>query len=176
MICVWFFSCVYLWPFFICQGAQLNRGTTKLGQSTMFHISPMSSSRLPVTRSFPIPPISLLTELGYPITKLSEIHSIPTVVLFLTKVASRVFRSSPFRSFSRSSHLSGSPGKPPTIPIKVLHLNNFPDPAPLSMCHSGQSPLSHIFRVDRTRAAVSPDGDCGAFPDQRVKSGGIPVR
>ena len=38
----------------------------------------------------------------------------------------------------------------------------------------GQSPLSHIFRVGSRSAGDSPDGD--AFPYQRVKSGGIPVR
>lgn len=40
----------------------------------------------------------------------------------------------------------------------------------------GQSPLSHIFRADRRSAGGSPDGDGGAFPYQRVKSGGITVR
>ena len=38
------------------------------------------------------------------------------------------------------------------------------------------SPLSHIFRVGRRSVGASPDGDGGAFPDQRVKSGCIPVR
>ena len=111
----------------------------------------------------------------------------PFLTGFPTQICGRIRRNLQDSIAARRKQLAESSISTCALQFSHILPAGFMDEASLSQrvrhycnivvfCHSGQSPLSHIFRVDGTRAGVSPDGDGSALPYQRVKSGGIPVR